>query len=142
MSALTEMSLQPEGRRDVGCVIRMAVIGVVGWALAALFIRYANREGLFHGAAEIVLFALCFPVAWITARYVRWSGRLSPEQIVPAMAISLIAALFLDGFALTLAPWIYGASESTLLPASAWLLFGVGAFLAAAFLEAGRRSAG
>jgi hypothetical protein len=52
------------------------------------------------------------------------------------MAIALIAALFLDGIALTMAPWIYGAPQSALLPAAAWLLFGVGAFLAAALLEA------
>jgi hypothetical protein len=54
------------------------------------------------------------------------------------MAIALIAALFLDGLALTTAPWIYGAAEGALLPAAAWLLFGVGAFLTAAFLEARR----
>ncbi len=61
---------------------------------------------------------------------------MPPGQIVPAMAIALIAALFLDGIALTMAPWIYGAPQSALLPAAAWLLFGVGAFLAAALLEA------
>jgi hypothetical protein len=32
----------------------------------------------------------------------------------------------------------YGATENALLPAAAWLLFGVGAFLAAAFLESRR----
>jgi hypothetical protein len=117
-------------------VIRLAVIGAVGWAMAALFIRWANRAGLFQGAPELGLFALCLPIAWATARLLRRSGRVPTGQIVPAMAIALIAALFLDGIALTMAPWIYGAPQSALLPAAAWLLFGVGAFLAAAFLEA------
>jgi hypothetical protein len=114
----------------------MVVIGVIGWALAVLFIRYANGAGLFQGPAEFVLFALCFPVAWSAARGLRWSGRLPPDQMVPGMAIGLIAALFLDGFALTAVPWIYGAPQDALLPAAAWLLFGVGTFLAAAFVEA------
>jgi hypothetical protein len=116
----------------------MAVAGVVGWALAALFIRVANGAGLFHGAPEGVLFALCIPIAWATARALRCRGGLPSDQLVPCMAIGLIAALFLDGVALTLAPWLYGAAESALLPAAAWLLFGVGAFLAAAFREARR----
>ncbi len=118
--------------------IRMALAGVAGWALAALFIRYANRTGLFQGAPEAGLFALCFPIAWATARLLRRRGRVPPDQIVPGMAIGLVAALFLDGVALTTAPSIYGAPQSALLPAAAWLLFGVGAFLAAAFLEARR----
>jgi hypothetical protein len=142
MSIAVEENRQAGGGMTAGNIVRMAVVGVVGWALAALFIRFANQNGLFQGAAEIVLFALCFPVAWGTARAMRRSGRLAPDQLVPGMAIALIAALFLDGTALTMAPWIYGASDATLLPAAAWLLFGVGAFLAAAFLEARRDIAG
>ncbi len=125
-------------RPQSGRVVRMTVIGVIGWALAVVFIRTANQAGLFHGAPEIALFALCFPIAWGAARMLRWRGTLPPEHMVPGMAIALIAALFLDGFALTTAPWIYGATENALLPAAAWLLFGVGAFLAAAFLESRR----
>jgi len=124
-----------------GGAARMVVVGVVGWALAALFIRYANSAGLFKGVTEIALFGLNLPVAWVSARALRRGGGLSPNRIVPAMAICLIAALFLDGVALTAAPWIYGTTDRTLLPAAAWLLFGVGAFLTAALLESKRDTA-
>lgn len=142
MSTLSDTASRAAGGLQTGGVARMAVIGVIGWALGALFIRYANAAGWFEGTAEIVLFALCFPIAWGTARVLRRRGGLPPEHIVPAMAIALIAALFLDGLALTTAPWIYGAAANALLPAAAWLLFGVGAFLAAAFMEAGRHTGG
>jgi hypothetical protein len=117
---------------------RLAVVGAVGWALAALFIRYANGAGLFHGRAEVVVFALCLPIAWGTARLLRSGGRIRRTQTVAAMSIALMTALFLDGIALTMAPGIYGAPPEALLPAAAWLLFGVGAFLAAAFIQQGR----
>ena len=55
------------------------------------------------------------------------------------MAICLMTALFLDGIALTMAPWIYGSTPDALLPGAAWLLFGVGTFLGAAFVEGRRR---
>ncbi len=138
MSMRTDADGRAISAAEGGPVIRMVITGVVGWVLAALFIRGANAAGLFQGATEILLFALCFPIAWGTARLLRRRGTLARRQMVPGMAIALIAALFLDGVALTTAPWIYGAPASALLPAATWLLFGVGAFLAAAFWEAGR----
>ncbi len=123
------------GALGLPAIMRLVAAGVVGWVLAALFIRYANGARLFEGAAEPVLFALCFPIAWGTVLLLRVSDRVRPEQMVSAMSVALMPALFLDGFALTLAPWIYGATPDALLPAAAWLLFGVGAFIAAAFLE-------
>jgi hypothetical protein len=135
MTALTNEAGGQSRTLGGTAVTRMVVAGALGWALAALFIRYANGARLFAGAAELGLFALCFPVAWGTALLLRAGGRLRREQIVPAMSVGVITALFLDGIALTTAPWIYGATPDALLPAAAWLLFGVGTFLAAAFLE-------
>ena len=130
-----------EARRgfDRSAVMRLVIVGAAGWALAALFIRYANGAGWFSGVAQAGMFGLCFPVAWGTALLLRVGGRLQRDQLVAAMSIGLMTALFLDGLALTTAPWIYGTTPDALLPAAAWLLFGVGAFLAAAFLEARRR---
>lgn len=139
MQTLTYAADEAGRALDRGAVIRLILVGAIGWALAASFIRFAHGAGLFTGAAEPVLFGLCFPLAWGTAVLLRTSGRLRRDHVVPAMSIGLIPALFLDGIALTTAPWIYGATPDALLPAAAWLLFGVGAFLAAAFLEERRR---
>ena len=88
-----------ERRRDLdrSAVMRLVVVGAVGWALAALFIRYANGAGLFRGATEAGIFALCFPIAWGTALLLRVGGRLQRDQLVVAMSIVLMTALFLDG---------------------------------------------
>lgn len=135
MRTLTYEPAETPSALDRAALTRLVVVGAVGWALAALFIRLANGAGWFEGMAKVGMFALCFPIAWVTALLLRAAGRLRREQIVPAMSIGLMTALFLDGIALTTAPWIYGATPDALLPSAAWLLFGVGAFLAAAFLE-------
>ncbi|MGU3591969.1 hypothetical protein ACLBYF_22835 [Methylobacterium brachiatum] len=85
------------------------------------------------------LFGLSFPIAWCAALLLRTRGRLQRDQLVAAMSISLMTALFLDGIAFTIAPWIYSSTPDALQPAAAWLLFGVGAFLAAALVEERRR---
>ncbi len=66
---------------------------------------------------------------------------LAPGQIVPGVVVASAAALPCDGVALTWTPGLYGPDAASILPAAAWLFWGVGLCLALALVAAGRRAA-
>lgn len=119
----------------------LAALGVALWLLFALLIRYAIPIGVFGSpAASALMFAAAFPCAWLLVRLGRQTATLAPEQIVPGVAVAAAAALLCDGLALTWAPRLYGADAASILPAAAWLLWGVGACFAVALVIASRRA--
>jgi len=123
-------------------VASLAALGVALWLLFALLIRYSIPMGLFgNTAASALLFVAAIPLAWLMIRLCRRTASLTPEQLVPGVAIASAAALPCDGVALTWAPGLYGADAASILPAAAWLFWGVGVSLALAFVIAGRRAA-
>jgi len=119
----------------------LVALGIVLWFLAAMLIRYGIPAGLFGSKASIaVLYAATIPGAWLLVRLCRRTGALTPEQIVPGVAIASAAALPCDGMALTWAPQLYGPDAASILPAAAWLLWGVGFCLTLAVVNAGRET--
>ncbi len=117
-------------------VVSLAVFGVVAWLVAALFIRYSTPWGLFSSAASVPLFVLTVPGAWLLVRVGRRVGSLQPSQLVAGIAVADAAALLCDGIALTWAPALYGTDAASILPAAAWLLWGVGVIFALALFSA------
>lgn len=61
-------------------------------------------------------------------------ARIEPEDMVDSVALMSLEALLLDGVALTWFRNLYGEEFETTHHGAAWLLYGVGACLAVAFL--------
>jgi len=125
------------GQLRRGQIASLATLGVVLWLLFALLIRYSIPTGLFgNAAASALLFAAAFPLAWLMIRLCRRVAALSPGQVVPGVVVASAAALSCDGLALTWAPNLYGPDAASILPAAAWLFWGVGVSLALALAVA------
>lgn len=119
------------GRRQTAILLSW---GVLLWFSAAMFIRYVPAALFGRGAATALLFAAAVPVAWVTIWATRRVASLRSDQLVAGAALGSAAAMFCDGIALT---WtsLYG-SDRDLVPAAAWLLWGVAAILVSAFVAA------
>lgn len=118
----------------------LAAFGVVLWFLAALLIRYAAPAGLFDGAATVRLYALTMPAAWLMVRLCGRLAALTPGQLVPGVGVGSLAGLLCDAVALTWTPGLYAADPARIVPAVAWLFWGVGASLACAFVIDARQA--
>ena len=129
------------GQLRCGQVTRLAALGIALWLLFALLIRFSIPTGLFgSAAASALLFAAAFPLAWLMIRLCQRIAALTPGQIVPGVAVASAAALPCDGVALTWVPGLYGADAASVLPAAAWLFWGVGVILALALVMARREA--
>jgi hypothetical protein len=118
----------------------LVVWGVLFWFIAAMFIRLAPAE-LFSGSAPTaLLFAASAPIAWLAVWITRQLASLRHDQIVAGTAIASAAAMLCDGIGLTWSS-LYGSLGAVPLAAAAWLLWGVGLILTAAFVAARRRGA-
>ena len=135
-SAVTAASI-PLGRRQVAIVVAW---GVVFWFIAAVFIRQAP-VGLFGGGlATALLFAATVPIAWPSAWITRSLAALKPDQVVVGTALASAAAMLCDGIGLTWSS-LYGPVGAAPLVAAAWLLWGAGWILLAAFVTARQQGA-
>ena len=117
----------------------LVVWGVLLWFLVALFIRWAPPALFGRGLATALLFAAAAPIAWALIWVTQRVASLRPDQLVAGAALASAAAMFCDGVALTWSS-LYG-SGTDLVPAAAWLLWGVAAIIIAAFAVARRHSA-
>ncbi len=128
-------------RNGFGRAGAAALLGIVLWLDAALFIRYGAPSWLFAGAAAgVALFVLTIPLAWMLVWCLQ---RISPQgsnQVVAGVAIAAAAACLCDAVALTWRPTLYGERPGEQLPAFAWLFWFVGVSLALA-VAMGRRRA-
>lgn len=120
--------------------VSLAALGVALWLLFALLIRTVIPTAWFGSPAiSPLMFAAAIPSAWLLVRLCQRTAALTPEQLVPGVAVASTAAMLCDGMALTWAPRLYGADAASILPAAAWLLWGVGICFALAFVMAGHR---
>ena len=110
--------------------------GVLLWFAVALFIRWAPPILFGRGLATVLMFAAAAPMAWASIWATQRVASLQPGQLVSGAALASAAAMFCDGIALTWSS-LYG-SGTDLVPAAAWLLWGVAAILTAAFVTAHR----
>jgi hypothetical protein len=124
-------------RRQIAIVVAW---GVLFWFVAALFIRHAPAELFGGGAATALLFAFTALIAWPSVWITRQLASLKPDQLVAGTAIASAAAMLCDGVGLTWSP-LYGPAGAVPVAAAAWLLWGVGLILVAAFVAARRQGA-
>jgi len=113
--------------------------GVLLWFSVGLFIRWAPPVLFERGVATALLFAAAAPIAWVSIWATQRVASLRPVQLVAVAALASAAAMFCDGIALTWSS-LYGLGTD-LVPAAAWLLWGVAAILTAAFATAHRLGA-
>lgn len=113
--------------------------GVLLWFGVALFIRWAPPILFGRGVETAMLFAVAAPIAWALIWVTQQIASLRADQLVASAALASAAAMFCDGIALTWSS-LYG-SGTDLVPAAAWLLWGVAAIITAAFATAHRQGA-
>ncbi|PAX07071.1 hypothetical protein CKY28_13555 [Sphingomonas lenta] len=115
----------------------LVAFGLAFWLVAALFIRIAPFDVFGRDVGTILLFAATLPLAWASVRVAERIAALAPDQLLPGVALASAAAMLCDGVGLI---WwgLYGDGDR--LPGAAWLLWGVGLILFAAFLDGRRRT--
>lgn len=114
----------------------LIVFGLVFWLVAALYIRFAPFGAFDRGPSTMLLYTITVPAAWISVQVAKRLATLAADQLLPGVAIASAAAMLCDGIGLVWWP-LYG--EADRLPGAAWLLWGVGMILIAAFVEARRQ---
>lgn len=130
----------PAGRLRQGQIVILTSLGFLFWLMAALFIRYGVPADLFGGTASAMLFALSVPCALLLVLTSKRVAGLRPDQLVAGVAFAAAVAMLCDGVTLTWFPALYGGASENLVPAAAWLLWGVGVCLILAFVDGARKS--
>ena len=108
----------------------LAGLGAGLWLAAALLLRALAPLGIYDGAMRGVLYLAIVPGTWPFVVMMRRVAGLSRGQVLPGVAVALMAATLLDGLALWLIPGLYGASVADTAGAGAAILWGAGVFLA------------
>jgi hypothetical protein len=111
----------------------LAALGVVLWIAVAIDIRL--RPDVLLDPLLGSIFFLAAPLAgWLSVWLCKVVGRLSPDQLVPGVAVVGAVAMMMDGAALQWFSGIYGFDDKALRLDAAWLLWGYGVAFAVAFL--------
>ena len=118
----------------IGKTIAFLVLGIIGWFLAAMYVRYFGDQHLNGGFSHILSFLSMIIIApvstWIAAKITRHDV----GDMVEPMVLMIAIATFFDGVAVTKFPELYGGAGQRLSYGAAWILWGVGWFLLAALL--------
>jgi hypothetical protein len=147
---VTEKTRLVEARGGVGrffyalTATQLALITVMSlglWFIGAMSVRIGSPLGLFGPTASLIAFAAAIPIGWGSVLFIIKVAKLSANQIVPSISLGLAIATFFDGIGITWASWLYGTDLAQIALGAAWILWGIFAFTAAAFVEAYRRGA-
>jgi hypothetical protein len=120
---------------------RLAMLGAVLWVIGVAGIHLASPHGVFSARLAFFMLLAAVPMAWGTVRLARRIGLPSGAGLVEAVGLVALPAALLDGIALTWAPGLYAADAADQRAAAAWLLWFLGASLAAALAMSPRREA-
>jgi hypothetical protein len=117
----------------------IVVISIVIWFIGAMCVRIGSPLGFFGPIASLISFAAGIPIGWVSVLFIIMVAKLRTNQIVPSISLGLAIATCCDGIAMTWASWLYGTDLAQIALGAAWILWGVFAFTAAAFVETYRR---
>jgi Family of unknown function (DUF5367) len=107
--------------------ISFVMLGIIFWFEALLFIRFEGESLFVNGNPWLLLlFVSSIPIAWISIEISAIIGKIDGKDLLNAVATMALTALLLDGIALTWFQNWYGLTQTGLLLAAAWLLWGVG----------------
>jgi len=114
-------------------VAALILLGIALWGFVTFNIHAHPEKTLAQG--EPLRMLLMAPIAGLVSVWLcKFVGRLSPEQILPGVAVVGAVAMLLDGGALQWFPSLYGSDEKVLRLGAAGLLWGYGAGFAAALV--------
>lgn len=116
-----------------GYFFTFALIGAILWFIAAMTIQLFP-EMFIGGATGLMLFLVSIPGTWVTVYLLMKVTGLPPDHLFSATCVGVVTAMFLDGFAITWVPQLYGGTGDHLANGAAWLLFGVALFMTCAAL--------
>lgn len=114
-------------------VVLSVILGVIFWFIAALTIRFFG-ESVFseNSNYKILMFILIFPLSYVFIFITQKVADLQKSELLNAVSIVTMTAMFLDGIALTFFRGLYSDKYEVSHYGAAFILFGVGvAFLLA-----------
>ena len=108
---LSSVQVSSENRLSTKPLVIVSALGIFFWFVFAMLIRLTSGLGLLGGSAGVATFLLSIPIAWLTVVVIRGLAKLSADQLVAGVGMSLAAATLCDGIAFTWAPWLMGTSR-------------------------------
>ena len=115
--------------------LAIIALAVSFWLNGVLLIRFMSSQSLWGGLGSAIIFVLSIPIAAVSISGVRKLLRLSNDQLSPAIILIVALVAMLHGIGLTFMPAIYGETGTSLLFASAWLIWFCGAVLLPLFTK-------
>ncbi|MBO0929939.1 hypothetical protein [Fibrella aquatilis] len=109
-------------------------LGAFFWLNAALIIHFVGATVFSaHNPAMALAFAAAIPITVLSIYITRWVSGLAFGELLRPIVIMTFTATFLDGIALVWFRQLYADSFEIALHGAAWILWGVGLGLLAAF---------
>ena len=110
---------------------QVAIILLAGsfWLNGVFLIRLLTAYSLWGGAKSAIIFAVSVPIIVLSIKGVRSLLRVTQEQFSPAILLIVGIVAVLHGGALTWTKNIYGSDSTSLMFASAWLVWFCGVVL-------------
>lgn len=119
-------------------ILRLVGLSLALWMAATLYIRLLP-SALLDPVQGFIGFATSLPMAWLSVWLVGRVGALEREEIPLGVAVVGTVAMMIDGVALRWRPDLYGVDPLAVRLGAAWLLWGYGLSLGAAYLMAAPR---
>jgi len=111
----------------------LTLLGAAMWALVTFNIS-RHPEAALEPKSVPAMLAMAPIVGFVSVWLCKFVGRLSPEQILPGVAVVGAVAMLMDGVALRWYAEIYAGSEKALRLSAADLLWGYGVGFVAALV--------
>jgi len=106
--------------------------GVAFWFSGVLLIRFCAPIFVPGGPFLLPLFVATLLIAFVSVRIALMLVPVQGDAALRAITIMTVAAVCLDGIALTWMPSLYGLPTDRLYLGTAWLLWGAGLIFAVA----------
>lgn len=107
-------------------IIKVSIMGVTLWFVAALMLRFFGPMGAFNGSAQVLTYALIVPGTLPFVFLVKRVAGLGDHQVAIGYAVATTAAMLCDGVALAWLPGLYGGSSELIAGSGAAILWGAG----------------
>lgn len=109
-------------------------LGVFFWYVFAIVIQFTPMF-FDQGIAQAALFVASIPVVWLVVSLLIFLATLSSSQILSGIGVAVASASLCDGLAITWLGSLYGDNDLHIRLGAAYILWGVGLFLAVALVR-------
>ena len=109
-------------------------LGVFFWYVFAIVIQFTPMF-FDQGIAQAALFVASIPVVWLVVSLLIFLATLSSSQTLSGIGVAVASASLCDGLAITWLGSLYGDNDLHIRLGAAYILWGVGLFLAVALVR-------